>query len=62
MRVRVVDAAGPAALRPGLVELLIDSVAHGASVGFLDPLSPQDAGAYWRRVERAVAEARCVLL
>lgn len=50
------------ALRAGLCELLVDSVEHGASVGFLAPLEPADADAYWRRVERAVAEARCVLL
>ena len=60
--VRTVDAAGMAALRPRLCELLVDSVRNGASVGFLEPLSAADADAYWRRIERAVAEDRCVLL
>jgi ribosomal protein S18 acetylase RimI-like enzyme len=47
---------------PRLCEILIDCVHNGASVGFLAPLDPADADAYWRHVERAVAEARLVLL
>jgi ribosomal protein S18 acetylase RimI-like enzyme len=50
------------ALRPRLSEILVDCVHHGASVGFLDPLEPAEADAYWQRVERAVADDRCVLL
>ena len=34
-----------------LSELLIDCVESGASVGFLPPLSPEQAGDYWRQVE-----------
>ena len=49
-------------VRPRLAEILTDSVEHGASVGFLAPLAVADADAYWRRIERAVAEGRCVLL
>ena len=60
--VRAVDAAEFGALRPRLCEILIDSVEHGASVGFLAPLDPAEADAYWRRVENAVAERRVVLL
>src|SRR5581483_1450573 len=59
--VGTVDAQEIAGLRPRLGEILIDCVANGASVGFLDPLSAEDADAYWQRVERAVAEDRCVL-
>jgi ribosomal protein S18 acetylase RimI-like enzyme len=62
IRARVVDASSLQALRPRLCEILIDSVEHGASVGFLAPLSVADADAYWRRVERAVGDGRCVLL
>ncbi|WP_346839503.1 GNAT family N-acetyltransferase [Microbulbifer sp. SAOS-129_SWC] len=40
-----------AAHRVQLVELLRDSVAGGASVGFLPPLSDIDAGDYWASVE-----------
>jgi ribosomal protein S18 acetylase RimI-like enzyme len=35
------------ALRAGFIELLRDAVAGGASVGFLDPLSDDEAAAYW---------------
>ncbi len=62
VRIVAVDSASAAALRPRLCELLIDSVVHGASVGFLDPLSSADADEYWRRIGEAVAEGRCVLL
>jgi ribosomal protein S18 acetylase RimI-like enzyme len=51
-----------ATLRPRLSEILIDSVAHGASVGFLAPLSSADADAFWSRVERSVAQKRCIVL
>lgn len=62
VHVRVADATTIASVRPRLGEILVDCVRHGASIGFLDPLDPADADAYWQRIERAVAEARCVLL
>jgi GNAT superfamily N-acetyltransferase len=58
-RVSRVDA--PEEIRPALCELLIDSVEHGASVGFLAPLSQEEADQYWRRIGRAVDDDRCVL-
>lgn len=61
VRVRTVEASEVAPLRPPLCDILIDSVEHGASIGFLHPLARADADAYWRRVERAVAGGRCVL-
>jgi GNAT superfamily N-acetyltransferase len=61
-QVRRVDAAELAQLLPRLSELLVDSVRHGASVGFLDPLAPAEADAYWGRVATAVANGGCVLL
>ncbi len=60
--VRELDAAGIDAVRPRLCEILVDCVEHGASVGFLAPLAPAEADAYWRRVERAAADGRCRLL
>jgi acetyltransferase len=33
-----------------LCELLIDAVDHGASIGFLSPISWQDAEQYWQQV------------
>ncbi|MER6347010.1 GNAT family N-acetyltransferase [Streptomyces sp. NPDC001595] len=38
-----------------LAELLVDTVASGASVGFLAPLDPAEAGAWWRGRAAAVA-------
>jgi ribosomal protein S18 acetylase RimI-like enzyme len=43
--------------REQLVDLLIDCVASGASVGFLPPLSSAEADAYWRTVEDALASS-----
>jgi len=57
-----VDASSLEELRPRLSEILIDSVEHGASIGFLAPLAPSDADEYWRLIEHAVAAGRCVLL
>jgi ribosomal protein S18 acetylase RimI-like enzyme len=62
VQVSVVEADSVEQVRPQLCEILIDCVRHGASIGFLDPLDPADADAYWRRIERAVADGRCVLL
>ena len=62
IRVGTADAAAIAATRHRLGEILIDCVEHGASVGFLAPLEPADADAYWQRIERAVGDGRCVLL
>ena len=62
VRARVVGPSEVAALRPRLGELLIDSVENGASVGFVLPLSPAEADAYWRRIEARVADGVVVLL
>lgn len=62
VRVWTVDAVSMEVLRLRLCEILVDCVQHGASVGFLAPLDPADADAFWRRIGRAVAEGRCVLL
>jgi GNAT superfamily N-acetyltransferase len=56
-----VGAPFPEELAAALSELLVDSVEHGASVGFLAPLPRAEADDYWRKVERAVADDRCAL-
>jgi len=61
MRVWAVLPGEVESLRPRLVEILVDCVRAGASVGFLDPLGPAEADAYWQRIERAVAGERVVL-
>jgi len=47
---------------PHLIHLLQDAVAIGASVGFLPPLSVEDAQLYWSTVFQEVAQGTCVLL
>jgi len=47
--IRRIDTADPSWL-PGLCRLLQDVVDGGASVGFLAPLSEDDASAYWRHI------------
>lgn len=47
---------------PRLTDLLIDAVTHGASVGFLLPLSEAEALAYWRDVADAIASPYRILL
>ena len=57
--------AGPRRLleqRKGLVQLLLDVVAAGASVGFLPPLTEEEATAYWRDVEGELARGHRELL
>ncbi len=47
---------------PGLIELLRDAVDSGASVGFLPPLSNEEARAYWKAVLNDIAGQTRVLL
>jgi len=45
--VECIAADGYAARRGALIDLLIDAVEHGSSVGFVLPLSRDEAGQYW---------------
>jgi acetyltransferase len=60
--VKRVSAEEEAALLPHLIHLLQDTVASGASVGFLPPLSHEDAQQYWRSVFQEVTQGTCILL
>lgn len=62
MQVKMLDAAGAKAHAPQLRALLLDGVAHGASVGFLLPLAEAQADAYWRTVIDALEEGSRILL
>jgi acetyltransferase len=42
------------AARSGLVELLADAVRNGASLGFLESLTAEEAGSYWCEVRAAM--------
>ena len=46
---------------PALASLLIDTVEHGASVGFVLPLSPAEAADYWRGLLDSVASGTRLL-
>ncbi|NJN81036.1 MAG: GNAT family N-acetyltransferase [Caldilineaceae bacterium] len=47
--------------RRQLATLLIDAVTSGASIGFLPPLAPQEADAYWQQVLSDVAQGSRLL-
>ncbi len=56
------DASTAESHRAELIELLIDAVDDGASVGFLPPLARADADDYWLGVVGAVRDGSRVLL
>ena len=50
------------AIRAALIDILVEAVATGASVTFMDPLEPAAAGAFWDGAFAAAArDARVVL-
>jgi acetyltransferase len=60
--IKRVSAEEEAVLLPQLIYLLQDTVASGASVGFLPPLSHEDAQQYWQSVFQEVTQGTCILL
>jgi GNAT superfamily N-acetyltransferase len=60
--VQPLNAAQARAEIEALCALLIDSVAGGASVGFLAPLAAPKALAFWEGVIDSVAQGECLLL
>lgn len=62
MRIQVLDAAACDAALEQLVNLLLDAVAHGASLGFLASLDGPEARRYWQGVRAAVADGARLLL
>ena len=54
LRIDALDADGTRREQAALIALLRDVVDDGGSVGFLPPLSEQDAGEYWEGVATAV--------
>jgi acetyltransferase len=60
--VEVLTADAARAAEPALIALLGDAVDSGASVGFLRPLAPAAAAAYWRTVAADVEQGSRVLL
>jgi ribosomal protein S18 acetylase RimI-like enzyme len=60
--IQILGAENEQAALPELINLLQDTVASGASVGFLPPLSAEDAERYWRAVFQDVAQQNRILL
>ncbi len=60
-RILELDGAQAAARVGELAEVLIDCVDGGASVGFMAPLAPERAQAFWRRVAQGVAAGERLL-
>lgn len=48
--VETLTAAAAGAVQPDLTRVLEDAVDSGASIGFVPPLAPGEALAYWRSV------------
>lgn len=59
--VRRLHAVSDAELK-GLADVLVDCVAGGASVSFMQPFGRDDALAFWRRVADGVARGERILL
>jgi ribosomal protein S18 acetylase RimI-like enzyme len=49
-------------IRRALSELLVETVAHGGSVSFMHPLSPEAADAFWRESLASAARGERVVL
>jgi GNAT superfamily N-acetyltransferase len=47
---------------PDLALILADSVAGGASVGFLLPFTPEDAATWWQSIERDVVHGKVLVI
>lgn len=62
MQISVVHADEFKPLREDLIELLQDAVEGGASVGFLPPLSRDEADEYWHSVDHDLRKRQLVLL
>lgn len=57
LRIRSLGAAEIDQHAADLCRVLIDSVADGAAIGFLAPLSPMDAARFWKTDVQAFVEA-----
>lgn len=62
MRIHTLDAAACDDTLAQLTGLLLDAVAHGASLGFLSDLDADEARRYWQGVRAGVADGSRLLL
>jgi ribosomal protein S18 acetylase RimI-like enzyme len=61
MSIAILDATVAEAERDALAEILHDSVAHGASVNFLQPFTMEQARAFWQRQLPALRDGSALL-
>ena len=62
MNIVNVNKLNHAELMPQLIDLLVDAVTDGASIGFMPPLARDEAQAYWESTFAAVAASDKVML
>jgi GNAT superfamily N-acetyltransferase len=64
MTLEIIRLDGPTfdAAIPDLALILMDVVAGGASVGFLEPFTPDDAATWWQSIERDVVAGRIIVI
>jgi acetyltransferase len=62
MSIQQLDAESARAALPELMELLVDSVNGGASVGYLAPLDPAQAEHYWQGILASLSERALLVL
>jgi GNAT superfamily N-acetyltransferase len=64
MTLEILRLTGPTfdAAIPDLAMILADSVAGGASVGFLLPFTPEDAATWWQSIERDVVHGNVIVV
>ncbi len=59
--IRLLDATEARAAIPDLCDVLVDCVDGGASVGFMQPYTREDAEPYWQAVAESVASGATLL-
>ena len=62
MRIEPLTAEPPPALLAQFTDLLIDAVAHGASLGFLAAVTREEAAAYWKKIFADILDGGRVVL
>jgi acetyltransferase len=62
MKIKSLSASEAKHFLPKLIELLRDGVNNGAAMGFLAPLSVEEASSYWHEVVRDLGQPYRVLL
>ena len=62
MNIECLTSESTIELLPKLTSLVQDAIANGASIGFLTPLTEEDASTYWRDVASALKAPYRILL